>query len=148
MCMCVHACVRTYKQGRGNKGSPLKLLLVLHFDVMAGLVHTHTHLRCFDTSVPHRQDFKGNFQAPPLPSPGGLEQGRGEAGREWRSRGVSCERRRWDHHGQHRHRSWLSMDRRTGSRPAFVFQVDGRCYTSAAGSPDVQMDVLTGGSRR
>lgn len=57
--------------------------------------------------MPHRQDFKGNFQAPSLPSPDEFEQGRGEAGWKRRSRGISCGRRRCDNHQRHRNRSWL-----------------------------------------
>lgn len=73
MCVCtrMHACVHREIRKGVNKGTPLKLLLVLPFDVMAGLVQmrARTHSHCFDKSVPHRQDFKGNFQAPSLFSP-------------------------------------------------------------------------------
>lgn len=74
---------------------------------MAGLVRAHTQLCCFDKSVPHRQDFKGNFQAPSLPSPDEFEQGRGEARWNWRSQGVSCGRRRCDNRRRHQNCSWL-----------------------------------------
>lgn len=84
MCVCtrMHACVHREIRKGVKKGTPLKLLLVLPFDVMAGLVQmrARTHSHCFDKSVPHRQDFKGNFQAPSLFSPDKPEWERGEPG--------------------------------------------------------------------
>lgn len=75
----MHTCVHREIRKGVNKGTPLKLLLVLPFDVMAGLVQmcARTHSHCFDKSVPHRQDFKGNFQAPSLFSPDKPEWERG-----------------------------------------------------------------------
>lgn len=72
----MYTCV--YRRRRGNKVTLLKLLLVLPFDVMVGLVHTHTQLGYYDKSVPHRQDFKENFQAPSLFFPDEFKQAKGE----------------------------------------------------------------------
>ena len=38
--------------------------------------------------MPHRQDFKGNFQAPSLPSPDNFDQGRGKLGRSGEVEGA------------------------------------------------------------
>lgn len=99
--MRVYAC----RNREGGTGSPLWNSF-LFFPLMwrQGWC-THIQLCCFNKSMPHRQDFKGNFQAPSLPSPDGFEQGRREAGWKWRSQGISCGRHRCDNHQWHRNRS-------------------------------------------
>lgn len=98
--------------------------------------------------MPHRQDFKGNFQAPSLPSPDEFQQGKGEAGWKWKSQGISCGKCKCDKPRQQQNHCRQRHSLRTGSRLASFFQVGGKCYASVAGLPEVQKSAFTGGSRR
>lgn len=104
---------------------------------------SHTQLLCFDKSMPHRQDFKGNFQAPSLPSPDEFELGRGEAGQNggvehqlWRHR---CDNQHQDQHGTEEGRALCSpLPSRLG---------EGRCCAFVTGLPCVQVEVRLGATR-
>lgn len=93
--------------------------------------------------MPHRQDFKGNFQAPSLPSPDEFELGRGEAGQNggvehqlWRHR---CDNQHQDQHGTEEGRALCSpLPSRLG---------EGRCCAFVTGLPCVQVEVGLGATR-
>lgn len=69
---------------------------------------THTHTTSLLWYICASQArFQREFSSTSPPLSWRVWAGKGGAGQEWRSRGVSHERRRCDHRGQHRHRSWL-----------------------------------------
>lgn len=129
--MCVHVrahtCAQRSREG-GNEVTPLKLILILLFDEMAGCSHacSHTQLHCFDKPVPHRHDFKGNFQAPSFPSPDKPEQGRGEPGGSGDVMASAAGGTDTGTAGSSEILFCMGMDIRTGSCLVFVCQGGGR----------------------
>lgn len=138
--MCVPVCARVCEPRNREGGTRAPLWnSFLFFPLMWWQGRcSHKQLLCFDKSMPHRQDFKGNFQAPSLPSPDEFELGRGEAGWKWRVE-HQLWRHRYDNQQQHQNHLWHRHSGRTGSLLTSVFQAGGRCCAFAAGLTYVQI---------